>query len=211
MFDLDGTLIDTLEGLAFAMNRALEEMDFAVHSVDAYRYFVGDGVRVKAIKALPEGHRGEAAIDKCVAISKTEYAAYWRDNTQLYDGIAELLSELTDRGLSMSVLSNKPDELTKLTVKTLLGDWPFDVVFGQRDGLPIKPEPAGALEICDELGIKPAEFLYLGDTDTDMKTAEAAGMYAVGVLWGFRDADELLANGAKALVERPLDVIKLLD
>ena len=208
---MDGTLIDTLEGLAFAMNRALEEMGFAVHPVDAYRYFVGDGVRVKAIKALPEGYRGEAAIDKCVAISKAEYDAYWRDNTQLYDGIAELLTGLTDRGLSMSVLSNKPDELTKLTVKTLLGDWPFDVVFGQRDGLPIKPEPAGALEICDELGIKPVEFLYLGDTDTDMKTAGAAGMYAVGVLWGFRDADELLANGAKALVERPLDVIKLLD
>jgi len=211
IFDLDGTLLDTLEGLAFATNRALEAMGFAVHPVEAYRYFLGDGVRMKAFKALPEGHRDDASIDKCVAIGNAEYAKYWRGNTKLYEGIAELLSGLAERGISMSVLSNKPDELTKVTVEMLLGEWPFDMVCGQKDGTPRKPEPDGALKICEQVGIRPGEFLYLGDTDTDMQTANAAGMYAVGVLWGFRDAEELVANGAKMVVERPGEVIKLLD
>ena len=211
IFDLDGTLLDTLEGLAAATNKALEVMGFAARPVDAYRYFLGDGVRAKAFKALPEGHRDEETIDKCVAIGNAEYAKCWRENTNLYDGIAKLLTELSGRGISMSVLSNKPDELTKLNVKTLLADWSFDMVCGQKDDSPQKPDPYGALKICEQLGIKPAEFLYLGDTDTDMKTANAAGMYAVGVLWGFRGAEELLANGAKVLVDRPEEVISILD
>jgi phosphoglycolate phosphatase len=210
MFDLDGTLLDTLEGLGFATNVALEAMGFKGHPIEAYRYFVGDGVRAKAERALPEGYRDEAHIDRCVELAGVEYAKCWRGMTKLYDGIAELLTALTGAGVSMTVFSNKPDELTVLTVETMLGDWKFDAVRGQRDGAARKPDPQVAIEISGQLGISPGEMLYLGDTDTDMQTANKAGMYAVGALWGFRTREELLTNGAKALAARPMDVMGLL-
>ena len=142
---------------------------------------------------------------------RNEYPKRWAENTKPYPGIPELLDELQKIKLPMTVLSNKSDDFTQIMVKSLLPSWKFEVVRGLTENAAPKPDPASTLHIADELRIPPHEFLYLGDTDVDMQTANAAGMYAVGVLWGFRTAEELKSNGAKSLIENPLDVLKLLD
>jgi len=210
LFDLDGTLLDTIADLADSMNTVLDRFGFPVHGVAAYKYFVGDGVRDLALRALPEGRRDEDMVAKCITAYRQEYGTRWDKKTRPYEGIPELLTALTVRGVKMAVLSNKPDHFTKLTVARLLPDWRFEVVAGEHPPVPKKPDPAAALEIARLLAVPPHEVLYLGDTNTDMKTANAAGMFAVGALWGFRDAGELVAYGAKALVEKPTDVLTLL-
>jgi len=210
LFDLDGTLLDTIEDLADSMNVVLTRMGFPTHSVAAYKYHVGDGVRELAVRVLPQDHQDEETIKKCIAAMRQEYGNRWDKKTRPYPGIPELLDALTARGIKMAVLSNKPDATTKVVVAKLLPWWRFDVVAGERAGIPRKPDPGAALSIAEQLGIAPQEWLYLGDTNTDMKTAVAARMYPVGALWGFRTADELLASGAKVLVKYPVDLLALL-
>lgn len=211
LFDLDGTLLDTLKDLADSMNKALEQLGFESHPAEAYRKFVGDGVRCEAERALPEGHREEGTIDKCVAIARQEYHKCWADNTAAYNGVAEMLDGIEKVGLPMAVLSNKPDDFVQLMVDKLLGEWDFTAVAGVKADSCRKPDPEQALKITEKIGVPPERILYLGDTDTDMQTAAAAGMYAVGALWGFRDSEELLANGAKKLVASPVEVLRLLS
>ncbi|MCR4429866.1 MAG: HAD family hydrolase [Tepidanaerobacteraceae bacterium] len=210
LFDLDGTLLDTLRDLADSMNSVLESMGFPVHDVEKYKYFVGDGMYNLVIRTIPSDKREESIIKKCLIKMNDEYGKRWADTTRPYEGIPELLDRLGKLGLKKAVLSNKPHDFTKLIVDRLLARWKFDAVLGQREGVPKKPDPAAALEIADKLKIPPERFVYLGDTNTDMRTANAAGMYAVGVLWGFREADELIESGAKVLIKRPLDLLKIL-
>ena len=210
LFDLDGTLLDTLGDLANSMNAVLGRLSFPQHPKDAYRYFVGDGVRTLAERVLPEAHRNEENITRCFNAMRAEYAKRWAETTKPYEGIAELLAELDNRGLKKVVLSNKPDDMTKLTVENLLAEFKFDIVQGVSDEVAPKPDPTGALAIADELGLSPSEFLYLGDTNTDMQTANNVGMYPVGAAWGFRDVEELKAGGARAIVQKPTDVLELL-
>jgi phosphoglycolate phosphatase len=210
LFDLDGTLLNTLKDIADSVNRILARSGFPQHPVDAYRYFVGDGMENLARRVLPADRRDPETVARTRAAIDAEYTQHEADTTRPYAGIPELLSALADRGIKMTVLSNKPDHSVQSTVAALLGDWHFDVVLGARPSMPIKPDPAGARDIAARLGIPPAQFLYLGDTGTDMKTAGAAGMYPVGALWGFRTADELLAAGAKTLAKEPTDLLKLL-
>ena len=211
LFDLDGTLLDTLEDLADSMNAVLSDNGFPTHPVEAYKYFVGDGLNNLALRVMPEENRGDKSLrDKLVAEMSVQYAKRWNTRTRPYDGIAEMLDALTARGLAMAVLSNKPHDSTLLCVEKILGRWKFDVVQGVADGVPPKPDTAGALKVADMMGLAPDEFLYLGDTNTDMQTAVAAGMYPVGALWGFRPAEELAANGAKTLIKRPTDLLKLI-
>ena len=210
LFDLDGTLLDTIEDLADSMNIVLGRMGFPTHKVEAYKYYVGDGVRDLALRALPEGHRDEETVKECIAAMRQEYGNRWDKKTRPYPGIPELLDAVTARGVKMAVLSNKPDATTKVVVAKLMPRWRFDYVAGERAGIPRKTDPAAALSIAEQLGIPPQEWLYLGDTNTDMKTACAAGMYPVGALWGFRTADELLASGAKVLIKYPTELLTLL-
>ena len=210
LFDLDGTLLDTIDDLAEAMNAVLTGQGFPTHDVEAYKYFVGDGIEMLARRALPAEHRNEATIARTVEGQRREYGKRWANKTRPYDGVPELLDALTARGLAIAVLSNKPDDFTRVVVKKFLPRWEFAAVRGEGDETPKKPDPRGALEIAARLNLQPAEILYVGDTSTDMQTACAAGMYAVGVLWGFRKADELLAGGAKTLIAHPLDLLKLL-
>ena len=210
LFDLDGTLLDTIEDLADSMNIVLTGMGFPTHEVAAYKYHVGDGVRELAVRALPKNHQDEETIKKCIAAMRQEYGSRWDKKTRPYPGIPGLLDALTARGIKMAVLSNKPDQNTKVVVAKLLPKWRFDYVAGERAGIPRKPDPGAALSIAEQLGIPPKEWLYLGDTNTDMKTAVGAGMYPVGALWGFRTADELLACGAKTLIEHPPGLLALL-
>lgn len=210
LFDLDGTLLDTLEDLGNAANRVLERHGFPTHTTHNYRYFVGEGASALMKRALPEDKREDDTINFYVRAFREEYGQRWNLKTRPYDGVAEMLDALTARGLRMAVLSNKPDEFTKRCVAEFLPKWNFEVVMGQRDPMPLKPDPAGAREIAGCLNVAPAQFLYLGDTAIDMKTAVAAGMYPVGALWGFRTERELLENGARTLIKRPQDILGLL-
>jgi len=207
--DLDGTLLDTLQDLADSVNAALARLGFPQHELAPYRYFVGDGRRALALRALPEDRRDQATLDLLIACIGEEYGKRWMNLSQPYEGIPELLDVLTARGVRMAILSNKPHSYTEAIVSGLLPNWSFEFVLGESPSTPRKPDPSGALNIVEQMGIEPGECLYLGDSGVDMQTATAAGLYPVGVLWGFRTADELLANGAAVLVEKPADIIAL--
>ena len=210
LFDLDGTLLDTIEDLGDSMNTVLASFGLPPHGYDKYKVYVGDGVETLVRRALPEGRRDEETVRKSVELMREEYGKRWKVKTRPYDGIPELLDGLTRLNVHKAILSNKPDDFTKLIVKKFFARWKFDTAQGLEPGGKKKPDPAGALKIAEELNIKPADFVYLGDTNTDMQTAVAAGMFPVGALWGFRTADELVANGAKVLIEKPLDLLQLL-
>jgi len=208
LFDLDGTLLDTLDDLADSMNASLRRFGFPPHPVDTYKILVGDGLLNLVSRALPEGHRDDTTIDNVASTQWEEYAKKWANKTHPYEGIPELLDTLQERGIAICVLSNKPDDFTRIIVQKFLSKWSFAVVRGQSEDTPIKPDPTAANQIALKLGFRNSEFLYVGDSNTDMKTASAAGMFGVGVLWGFRPKDELIAAGARALIERPSELLQ---
>jgi len=209
-FDLDGTLLDSLADLANCTNKILLKRGFPEHPEAAYRYFVGEGAKMLMTRVLPEEVRSESLIEECRQDFEATYRECWDEQTVPYEHIPELLNALQRRKLKLTVLSNKPHEFTLLAVNKLLPSWYFDMILGQREGVPRKPDPTGMLEICEKLKIPPGSFIYLGDTATDMKTSVAAGCFSVGVLWGFRSEEELRDNGANAIVKDPLDVLDLL-
>jgi len=211
VFDLDGTLLDTLEDIGDAVNRTLDGQGFPVHETDAYRFFIGDGFLKLMTRALPEHERASETIDRCMEIFRSDYGQHWARKTRLYPGIADMLDGLIDRGLKLAVLSNKAHDLTRTVVAKLLPHWKFHAVLGQRSGIPPKPDPYGALEIARNLDLAPSDFLYLGDSAVDMKTAVAAGMFPVGACWGFRPAEELKESGSKVLIDKPMEIFDLLD
>ncbi len=208
LFDLDGTLADSLADLATATNWALAQLGCPTHPVGSYRYMVGDGARELCARALPADKQG--LQDEVLRRMRQHYDRHCFDLTKLYAGIPELISALAERHHRLAVLSNKPDDFTKRMIAHYFQPSPFGVVRGQLPNVPLKPDPTAALQIAQELGIPAAHWLYLGDTNTDMRTARAAGMHAVGVLWGFRDRDELVESGAEHIVARPEDVLALL-
>lgn len=209
IFDLDGTLLDTLADIAHAANAGLRELGFPTHPVESYRRFVGDGAGCLALRVMPEDHHDDETVQRCREIIAAEYAKCWADNTRPYPGVPELLAELHERRIPMAVLSNKPHESTRMVVEGYFPGHHFRIVRGAVPSVPIKPNPAGALQIAEELDILPGRFVYLGDTDTDMRTAVSAGMFPAGALWGFRNAEELTASGAKVLLNNPLEVLNL--
>lgn len=209
VFDLDGTLLDTLDDLADSVNSVLAAYNYPIHGVEKYKYFVGDGMRTLMQRTLPEGKRDDQSVEAGLSAMRDEYAKRWNSKTRPYEGIMEMLKGLGDRGVKLSVLSNKADHFSKLMVENFFPDCHFELVFGERQGIPKKPDPAGAAEIAERLGVLPYECLYLGDTGVDMKTAVSAGMYPVGALWGFRKAEELVENGAKVLIANPVTFLDL--
>ena len=210
LFDLDGTLLNTLDDLADSMNASLKRFGFPPHPVEAYKYFVGDGIMNLASRALPDRHRDAETIHRIALAEREEYSRNWSNKTRLYEGIPDLLNALQSLGIAPCILSNKPDDFTQTIVKKFLSAWRFAVVRGASKSTPIKPDPRGADQIALAVGFTPAEFLYVGDSGTDMRTATAAAMYPVGALWGFRSKDELIAAGAKALLAKPIDLLTLI-
>jgi phosphoglycolate phosphatase len=208
LFDLDGTLLDTLDDLADSANAALKTLHYPIHPTDAYRYFVGDGMRTLVERIMPE-RSSEKQIVECEDIFKKMYAAHWADKTRPYQGVEAMLSGLLNLGRRLAILSNKPDEFTRMCVKKFFPADLFACIRGQRDDVPKKPDPAGALMIAEKLGLPPGDILYVGDTATDMRTGKRAGMKTAGVLWGFRGRDELEANGADYIVSTPQEIIQL--
>lgn len=206
IFDLDGTLLDSLQDLANAMNYALEQLGQPVHPLEAYNTMVGDGVVKLAERALSANQ--QYLIEEAVEIMKTQYAISWSVYTKPYSGIEELLAELAKQDISMNVLSNKPDPFTKEMISYFFPETHFEWVMGASEQFPKKPDPKSANYICEQLGIAKDSIYYLGDTDTDMKTACSAGIHAIGVDWGFRNPKELKEHGAKAILSHPLDLLK---
>ena len=208
LFDLDGTLTNTLEDIADAMNRSLRLHGLPEWPLDAYRYLVGDGAKKLAERAVRD--RQELALSV-----QQEYQAYYQEHTRVktqpYAGVPEMLRALQDKGLKLAVFSNKPDADTKNVVAHFFPGIPWTAVRGQIEGVPVKPDPTGALAVAEALQIPPAEFLYLGDTATDMHCAVNAGMLPIGALWGFRTAEELQSSGARQLVQHPMDVLSCLE
>ncbi|RMG40407.1 MAG: HAD family hydrolase [Planctomycetota bacterium] len=211
VFDLDGTLLDTLQDLADASNAVLAELGFPQHPVPAYREFVGSGVRVLFERCLPPDARRDEVIDRCAELFREHYGRHWNRNTRPYPEVPELLDALAARGIAMAVLSNKPHEFTRRCVEEFLPRWSFAVVLGQTDTRPRKPDPAAALEIAERIGVGPQRVAYVGDTSVDMQTARNAGMFPVGATWGFRSAEELKQHGAAALAHRPLELLRVVD
>jgi phosphoglycolate phosphatase len=195
IFDLDGTLADSLGDIAAAMNRALRAHGLPVHPVSAYRTLVGEGVRRLVERALPP--RTEAMCDSVLDMYQADYAEHLLDETRLFPGIPDVLDRLRSAGVPMAVLSNKPETPTRRLVDALCDRWEFRAISGERPGVPRKPDPASALALADELQIAPEAVAFVGDTLVDVLTARAASMRPVGVLWGFRP-HEVLASGAEA-------------
>ena len=207
IFDLDGTLLDTIDDIAGAMNRVLENRAYAPYSVEAYKGLVGDGIEEMVRRAVAPRDLGEEDIAGIVRDYRREYECCWRAHSRPYPGVPELLGELARRGVKTAVLSNKSHPFTEAMTRELLAPFRFDVIRGAISGVPLKPDPEPALMIAAEVGVMPAETVFLGDTKVDMKTAAAAGMLPVGALWGFRSAEELKANGAVALIASPVELL----
>lgn len=209
IFDLDGTLLNTLGDLRAATNHALEVRGLPPHSMEEIRQFIGNGIRLLICRAMPEG-TPEAEIDAALDDFKAYYAAHIHDRTVPYDGIPQLLTALRKRGIKVAVLSNKIDSASQQLIEYFFPE-KTDVVFGEHVGVPRKPDPTSCRMVMQQLGVQPEQVLYVGDSGTDMQTAKNAGLYAVGVTWGFRSKEVLLEYGADILVHRPEQILQILD
>ncbi len=211
IFDMDGTLIDTLSGIATAVNSVLAANDHPTHAEDSYRRFVGSGITTLVKRALPENYHRERQITHLTNQVREIYGAIWREHGGLYSGIASLLDRLTKMGLPLAILSNKPHHFTLEFAAHFLRRWHFDYILGARDDLPLKPDPAGVQDIILELRLEPDRVIFVGDSDVDMHTALNAGIYPIGVSWGFRQRDELISAGARKVINQPLELLNFFE
>jgi phosphoglycolate phosphatase len=186
LFDLDGTLLDTIDDIADSANYALEHFGYPAHPVGAYRYFVGQGVDRLLCAIMPEGARTPENIDSLTKVYVERYNAHSLDKTRPYDGIAEAVKKLREAGLKLAVISNKPEQATKNTVSGMFPEGLFDFLAGARPDVPLKPDPAIVRIVLDEFGISSDEAFFVGDTSVDLATAKNARCPSIGVAWGFR-------------------------
>ena len=209
IFDLDGTLLNTLGDITDSVNRILSDNGFHNHTEEKIRSFIGHGIKSLIYNSLPPVKRDNYFVQYYLDAFRKDYSNNYDKKTLPYNGIIEMLDELAKKGIIMSVLSNKPDSLAKNCIDKLLPEWKFEVILGSKDSIPLKPDPAGALYISEKLNIPPAEFLFLGDSIVDIQTALAAGMFPVGALWGFQP-NELEGCGTHALIKHPVEIIRYL-
>lgn len=211
IFDLDGTLLDTIGDLAAAVNQALDATGFPTHPRDAYRFMVGSGIMALFERALPQNERSERNIHLIREHFLPYYDKHNADLTTPYAGIPQLLAELTQRGVKVAVASNKYQSATEKLVAQYFPTTPFCAVLGQREGVAVKPSPTIVWDVMRIAGVGQAdEVLYVGDSDVDMLTAHNAGVSAVGVSWGFRPREELAAHSPIAIVDAPSEILALL-
>lgn len=212
IFDLDGTLIDSLEDLADSANAMLKSYGFPTHPVDPYRYFVGNGSRKLIERCLPKEQGSDPAfVDEALARYKDIYAQHTQDKTHVYDGIPDMLAELQKRHIPLGICTNKHQSAAEDIVSAMFPAGTFQSVMGDQKGLPRKPDPKKVLMIAESFGVAPADVAYFGDTSVDMDTAHNAGFLPVGVLWGFRPKEELVEHGAKVLLETPMELFEHVD
>lgn len=210
IFDLDGTLLNSLADIAAASNRALREQQLPGHMVEAYRMFVGSGVRELMKRALPAEQRTEALISDLETRFREIYSESWDIKTAPYPGVMDMIEELAEKGVPMAVCSNKPHDFTLRCVERYFPETPFQVVHGKKETIPAKPNPISALIIAEELHIDPSQTMFVGDSGVDMETALRAGMFPAGVAWGFRGETELREAGAEIIIEHPRQIAALI-
>lgn len=210
IFDLDGTLVDSLPGIAGSLNRTLAAHGLPVHSEQTVRSFIGNGLRNLIERAAPQGAPPEW-IDALLTYYRADYQLNWSSGTHVYPDIQHMLSEFQRAGHPMAVLSNKTHVFTVEMVRALFPLVHFSKVLGQREGIPQKPHPAGLLQIAHELGIDADQCLMIGDSTIDLRTARAAGARGIAVTWGYHDRDSLIAESPAALIEKPPELATLLD
>ena len=210
IFDLDGTLLNTIEDLGYAANHALQAHGYPTHSIASYPFFVGNGVRRLIERVLPEDARTEATIDRLLITFKEYYNDHNTDYTKPYEGIPELLSLLSSRGVAIAVASNKYQAATEKLISHFFPTLSFIAVEGQKEGVPVKPDPSIVFEILAKAKTPKADTIYIGDSGVDMETARRACVDSVGVTWGFRPEKELVENHADTIVNSPGDIAKLI-
>ena len=209
IFDLDGTLLNTLDALTYTTNLTLKEFGYGPVDPEHIKQFVGDGYRMLMKRALMySGDKELLHYEEALSAYTRLFAEHCLYHVRPYEGIPELLQELKARGIRIAVLSNKPHARTVENIEAVFGKGYFDIVAGQKDDVPKKPDPSGALKAAKLCGADPSECLYFGDTNTDMKTGKNAKMTTVGVLWGFRGREELAAFHPEFLLEKPQDILK---
>ena len=209
VFDLDGTLADTLDSLSFLANQVLKEFGLKELPRENFKYYAGEGATMLVRRILRDaGDPDLTLLPEADRIYRERFAKDPLYKVVPYDGMIETLQKLKEEGILLAVCTNKPQAATDKVIHTLFGDL-FDIMVGQRDGLPRKPAPDSALLIAETLGVRPEECMYVGDTATDMQTGLGAGMFTVGALWGFRTREELVSNHAQALAEKPTDLLDI--
>ena len=211
IFDLDGTLTDSLMSIKVSADKAMEKFGFGPYTEEQYKYFVGDGAPVLIERCLEAGGDKEHSFfEEAYAEYQKIFEKYCMYQVVPYEGIKELLAALKARGIKTAVLSNKPDCRTQDVIKAVFGEKDFDIVQGQTAEFARKPSPEGLQMILKRFGLTPEDILYLGDTGTDMQTGKSAGAFTIGALWGFRKKEELLENHADAVIENPLQLLAYL-
>ncbi|OGR18251.1 MAG: hypothetical protein A2X81_02410 [Desulfobacterales bacterium GWB2_56_26] len=206
IFDLDGTLLDTLAGLVTTCNAVLARHGFPPHESEKYRYFVGDGLTTLMERIAPAG-TGKSLLDECCGLFSELYEKNWKYSCLPYAGVPEMLAALRENSFHLAVLSNKPHAFTSLIVEDFFPGEVFSQVYGQRDGFAKKPDPEVALEIAARFGSKPSETIFVGDSGVDIRTGKSAGMMTVGVAWGFRKREELMENKADIIINSPMELL----
>lgn len=209
IFDLDGTLVDSLHDISDAMNTVLQGLNFPTHTYETYQYFIGSGLRNLVSKALPSTNNSDEQIEICFESMINEYREICTLKTKPYEGIVELLENLTSQNIKMAVFSNKADELTKKIASEIFPNY-FDTAVGLSIEELKKPNPFEAVEISKNWNLKPEEILFVGDSDIDMQTAVNAKMFPVGVSWGYRTEEELKTSGAKLVINNASELIEIL-
>lgn len=210
IFDLDGTLVDSLQDLAETTNEVLQNFGFPIHPIEKYQTLVGNGITNLLKRALPEEERDNTALlEKVLNDFNILYKEYYLINTRPYEGIINLIHTLSDRGVKLAVLSNKPTEYVIKIIEYYFKPKTFKVIYGKEPDYPAKPNPELALKIANELGVSAASIYYIGDSDVDMQLALNAKMIPVGVTWGFRSRQELIDNGAKYICDYPEEILNI--
>lgn len=211
IFDLDGTLLNTIADLAESCNHVLSKLGHPTHPTDAYFYFVGNGITTLARRILPEDARTPEGINRCVTLLSDHYDHNWHRKTTVYPGIKDLLHSLQARDVVMNILSNKNEATVQKMVAHFLGDFPFKYTSGAVANFAKKPDPGRALHLAKKLSLTPAEIMFIGDSKVDMQTAKNAGMISVGVTWGFRSQQELIDHDAHIIIDSPMDFWQEID
>lgn len=210
LFDLDGTLVNSLVDLANSVNFALDKFGFETHKTEEFKYFVGDGIPKMIERALPVGNRDKDTIEKVKKVFFESYSVHFADNTAPYDGVKELVLALKEMGMKVAVVTNKAQEMADKVVTSAYGDV-FDCVFGKREGIPSKPDPTATITVMNKLCVKPDECIFIGDSGVDVLTGVNSGAVPVGELWGYREEDELLNGGAKYIIGKPEELLSIID
>lgn len=209
IFDLDGTLLDSIADLGNAANHALEKAGFPTHPAEAYPRFVGNGVRRLIERVLPESHRSRETVNRLLVDFKEYYNDHLTDETRPYPGIPELLRDLTDRGIKVAVASNKYKGAVEALIRHYFPEIPWAAIEGQKEGIPVKPDPSVVFEILAAVPTPKSGVLYVGDSGVDMETARRACVESCGVTWGFRSRQELQENYAAHIVDTPSQLLRL--